>query len=200
MIRLMGKKIGMTQIFDKSGNSVPVTIVEAGPCIVIKKINDGSAVQIAWGADKHSTKPVLGTLKKAGVEKNLKWFKQYKVVNVDEYTLGQEIKTDIFNVGDKVSVRGTSIGKGFAGTVKRHHFRRSPMSHGSKSHRIPGSIGAGTSPGHVVKGKRMAGRLGGERVTVKNLEIMEINLDKNLLFLRGAVPGHKEGFLEIGKA
>lgn len=197
MAGLLGKKIGMTQVFDKTGNIAAVTAVEAGPCIVIKKIDKDNSLQLGWGISKKINKPKSGHLKKAGIETAIKNICQFKVSNMSDYSEGQEIKADIFKVGEKVSVTGTSIGKGFAGTVKRHHFRRSPMSHGSKSHRIPGSIGAGTTPGRVVKGKRMAGRMGGEQVTVKNLEIFDIN--QNVLLLKGAVPGPSNGLISIKK-
>lgn len=200
MAGLLGKKIGMTQVFDKSGFVVPVTVIEAGPCIVTKKIAEDNSIQLGFRNAKKINKPAFGHLKKSGIETALKYLKQFKVSDMDSYSEAQEIKADFFKIGDKVLVTGTSIGKGFAGTVKRYHFRRSPMSHGSKSHRIPGSIGAGTTPGRVVRGKKMSGRMGGEKVTVKNLEIVDINLEKNILFLKGAVPGPSNSFLVIRKA
>ncbi|MCX5749423.1 MAG: 50S ribosomal protein L3 [Candidatus Saganbacteria bacterium] len=196
---MLGKKIGMTQIFDKTGLVVPVTVVEAGPCYVVSINEDTSAVKVGFEKIKKATKPVLGQLKKAGIEESLKHFHEFKADKKDGLKAGQQIKADIFSEGELVSVRGTSIGKGFAGTVKRHHFRRSPMSHGSKSHRIPGSIGAGTTPGRVYKGKRMAGRLGGEYVTVKNLKIVKIEPETNSIYIKGAVPGVEGGLLLIRK-
>lgn len=196
---LLGRKLGMTQIFDKSGYVVPVTVIEAGPCYVVQKNEDSGCVQVGYKKTAKAKKPVLGRLKKAGITEGLRHFQEFEQAGKEEIAPGQEIKVDIFKEGEKVAVSGVSIGKGFAGTVKRHHFRRSPMSHGSKSHRIPGSIGAGTTPGRVYKGKRMAGRLGGKNVTVKNLTVVQIDPEKNLLFLKGAVPGVEEGLLEIRK-
>ncbi len=197
---LLGTKKGMTQVYDKAGAVVPVTVVEAGPCVVLKKSDLNSTVQLGYGSVKKATKPMAGQFKKAGVEKALKHLKEFKADKLDGIELGQEIKADLFKAGEKVSVTGSSIGKGFAGTVKRHHFRRSPMSHGSKSHRIPGSIGAGTTPGRVYKGKRMAGRMGGERITVKNLKVVQVIPDKNLILIGGAVPGVEGGLLILRKA
>ncbi len=196
---IIGKKIGMTQVYDKSGAVVPVTVIEAGPCFVVAKNKDSKKVQVGYGKAKKSSKSLSGHFKKAGVDENLKVLKEFSCDDLDGIQLGQQIKVDIFKEGSKVSVTGTSIGKGFAGTVKRHHFRRSPMSHGSKSHRIPGSIGAGTTPGRVYKGKRLAGRMGGEQVTVKNLSVVRIDPEKNLVLLRGAVPGFKGGYIIIRK-
>jgi len=194
---LLGKKLGMTQIFDKAGLVVPVTVIEAGPCYVISKNDETGAVKVGFGKVKKAAKPVMGMLKKAGIEAALGFFQEFRSDKKDEIKQGQQIKADIFKEGELVSVRGKSIGKGFAGTVKRHHFRRSPMSHGSKSHRIPGSIGAGTTPGRVYKGKRMAGRLGNEFVTVKNLKVVHVDAEKNVIYLRGAVPGTEGGLLLI---
>lgn len=196
---IIGKKVGMTQIYDKSGIVVPVTVIEAGPCFVIAKNADSKKVQIGYGKSKNTTKSVKGHIKKAGAQEDLKVLKEFACKDMEAVQLGQEIKVDIFKEGSTVSVTGTSIGKGFAGTVKRHHFRRSPMSHGSKSHRIPGSIGAGTTPGRVYKGKRLAGRMGNEQVTVKNLKVVQVNTDKNTLLLRGAVPGASGAYIIIRK-
>lgn len=196
---LLGKKLGMTQIFDKGGSVVPVTIVEAGPCYVTSKNDDKNVVQVGFGRSKKLSKPKTGHLKKASIELPLSRLKEFKTADASKLTLGQEIKADIFKEGDLVNVSGLSIGKGFAGTVKRHHFRRSPMSHGSKSHRIPGSIGAGTTPGRVYKGKKLGGRMGGENVTVKNLKIVSVDAANNLVFLRGAVPGVEGSALIIRK-
>ncbi len=196
---LIGKKIGMTQIYDKSGAVIPVTAVEVGPCFVVSKNNDSKKVQLGYGKAKKINKPLSGILKKAGIEENLKIFKEFKCDDFDAIQLGQVFKADIFKEGIKVSATGISIGKGFAGTVKRHHFRRSPMSHGSKSHRIPGSIGAGTTPGRVYKGKRLAGRMGGEQVTVKNLTVVKVEPEKNLLLLKGAVPGYRGSYIILRK-
>lgn len=196
---LLGKKLGMTQIYDEKGLVVPVTIVEAGPCYITSMKENSDVVQVGYCETKKTSKPAAGHLKKAGIAKALKHLKEFKAEKPGEIKLGQEIKADVFKQGGLVNVAGMSIGKGFAGTVKRYHFRRSPMSHGSKSHRIPGSIGAGTTPGRVYKGKKMAGRMGGERVTAKNLMIVKVLPEKNQLFLRGAVPGVEGGLLTITK-
>ena len=194
---IIGKKVGMPQVYDKSGAVVPVTVIEAGPCYITALIQHNNKVQLAFGETKKKiTKPIAGHLKKAGVEKSLKHFCEFKTDKLDGLVLGQEIKADVFKEGDIIAVTGTSIGKGFAGTVKRHHFTRGPMSHGSKSHRLPGSIGAGTTPGRVYKGKKMAGRMGGEQVTVKNLKVVSIDAEKNIIAIKGAVPG-VEGSLVI---
>jgi len=191
---LLGKKLGMTQVYSDAGDVVPVTVIEAGPCYVTQ-IKEKS-IQIGFGAAKKVNKPMAGHLK----ELKVKHFKEIKVGNPADYKVGQELKADLFKPGDKVKVAGTSIGKGTMGTVRRHHFHRSPMSHGSKSHRIPGSIGAGTTPGRVEKGTRMAGRMGNERVTVKGLKIVKIDSEKNLILIRGAVPGAGNNIVEIYKS
>ena len=191
---LLGKKIGMTQIYLETGEMVPVTAVLAGPCIVTQV--NAKSIQVGFGEAKKVNKPMSGHLK----EKKLKNLKEIKVEKVESYQLGQEIKADIFKPGDIVNVAGTSIGKGTAGTVKRHHFGRGPMTHGSKCHRLPGSIGAGTTPGRVEKGTRMSGRLGNCRVTVKNLEIVQVDVEKNLILIKGAVPGAGGNIIEIKKS
>ncbi len=163
--------------------------------------DDGySALQIGFGSGKNINKPEAGHVSRAGLSKAPKYLREFRMDKVDEYSLGQEMNVGIFKVGELVNVVGTSIGKGTAGTVKRWHFRRGPMTHGSKSHRIPGSIGAGTTPGRVLKGTKMAGRMGVDRVTVKNLAVVQIDPAKNLLLVSGAVPGAKNGLLVIRKA
>lgn len=196
---IIGKKIGMTQVYDKSGAVIPVTVIEAGPCFVVAKNKDSKKVQLAFGKAKKSPKSVSGHLKKAGLEENLKVLKEFKCEDFDGIQPGQQVKADIFKEGSIVAVTGTSIGKGFAGAVKRHHFGRGPMSHGSKSHRLVGSIGAGTTPAKVYKGKKLAGRMGGEQVTVKNLSVVRVDAEKNLLLLKGAVPGCDGGYIIIRK-
>jgi large subunit ribosomal protein L3 len=195
----LGKKIGMTQIFDDAGNMVPVTVIEASPCVVTQRKTvekDGyNAVQLGYGKAKKINKPLKGHLK----ETNVRSLREFKVENPEGYELGQEIKIDLFNPGDIVSISGVSIGKGFAGTVKRHHHGRGPMTHGSKSHRIPGSIGAGTTPGRVFKGRKMPGRMGGQKVTVKNLKVVNVDPEKNVILIKGAVPGKKGNLLVINK-
>jgi len=196
---LLGKKVGMTQVFDETGNVVGVTVIEAGPCIVTQlksKEKDGyNAIQVGFGKTKKLTKPKKGHLK----ELNAAFLREFIVEKPEEFTVGQEIRAEIFKAGDLVSVSGTSIGKGFAGTVKRHHHSRGLMTHGSKSHRIQGSIGAGTTPGRVFKGLRMSGRLGGGQTTVKNLRVVEVRAKTNLVLLEGAVPGKAENLLVIRK-
>jgi large subunit ribosomal protein L3 len=195
----LGKKIGMTQMFDDGGNMIPVTVIEASPCVVtqLKTVEkDGyKAVQVGHGKSKKINKPLKGHLK----ETNVKNLREFRINNPEELKVGQEIKLDVFNPGDIVSVSGVSIGKGFAGTVKRYNHARGPMTHGSKSHRIPGSIGAGTTPGRVFKGRKMPGRMGGQKVTVKNLKVVNVDAEKNVILIKGAVPGKKGNLLIINK-
>ncbi|MEB3267050.1 MAG: 50S ribosomal protein L3 [Leptolyngbya sp.] len=204
-VGILGTKLGMTQIFDEAGNSIPVTVIQAGPCVVtqIKTAQtDGyAAVQVAYGSasEKALTKPQLGHLKKAGADP-LRHLKEYRVDAVDGFELGQALTADLFEAGQLVDVSGTSIGKGFAGYQKRHNFRRGPMAHGSKNHRAPGSIGAGTTPSRVYPGKRMAGQLGNAKVTVRKLSVVKVDGDRNLLVVKGAVPGKKGALLSIAPA
>ncbi|MDI6731303.1 MAG: 50S ribosomal protein L3 [Candidatus Margulisbacteria bacterium] len=196
---LLGKKVGMTQVFDPAGNVVPVTVLEVGPCTVTQvktQAKDGyNAVQVGYGKSKKINKPQKGHLK----ETNARYLREFKVKDPAPFEVGQQIRVDLFAAGDKIIVSGVSIGKGFQGTIKRHHHHRSAMSHGSKSHRIPGSIGSGTTPGRVYKGRAMAGRMGNEKVTVKNIKVVEVNKEKNLLLLHGAVPGKKGNLIAILK-
>jgi large subunit ribosomal protein L3 len=195
----------MTQIFDEKGNSIPVTVIEAGPCVVTQvktAQTDGyTAVQLAYGSvsEKALTKPQVGHLRRAGADP-MRHLKEYRVDSADEFELGQALTAAQFEPGQLVDVSGTSIGKGFAGNQKRHNFRRGPMSHGSKNHRLPGSIGAGTTPSRVYPGKRMAGQMGNERVTVRKLTVVKVDGDRNLLVIRGAVPGKKGALLSIAPA
>ena len=197
---IFGKKLGMTQVYDKTGAVVPVTVIQALPCFVTRILEEKKAVQIGASVSKRSTKPMIGSYLQSGVKENLNKFGEFGTEDPSKLSLGQQIKTDIFAAGEKVAVVGISIGKGFAGTIKRHHFMRSHMTHGSKSHRIPGSIGAGTTPGRVYKGKRMAGRMGGEKVTVKNLIVFEADPEKNIVLIKGAVPGPRGAFVTIKRA
>lgn len=196
---MLGKKLGMTQIYSEAGDMVPVTVVETGPCIVtaIRTVekNGYNAVQLGFGRAKKLSKPVKGHLK----EINARYLREVRVDKVDEFKVGQEIKVEIFNPGDVVTVQGTSIGKGFAGTVKRYHYSRGPMSHGSKNHRLVGSIGAGTTPGRVFKGKGMAGRMGAVTTTVKSVKVIKVDGAKNLLLLKGTVPGKKGNLIIINR-
>lgn len=205
MIGLMGKKIGMTQVFTEDGVVIPVTVVEAGPVFVtqIKTVEtDGyNAVQIAFGdiKDKNVNKPMKGHFAKAGVE-NKKYVMEYRVEDTSAYTVGQEIKADHFEEGMKIDVTGTSKGKGTAGPIKRWNQSRGPETHGSKYHRGPGSIGAASYPARVIKGMKMAGHMGSEQVTVQNLEVVKVDAERNLLLVKGAVPGPRKGLVTIKKA
>ena len=201
-IGILGTKLGMTQVFDEAGKAIPVTVVQAGPCTVTQiktKQTDGySAIQVGYGEVKPKAlnKPQLGHLAKSSAPA-LRHLLEYRIDDTGEYTLGQQINADIFTSGQIVDVIGTSIGRGFAGYQKRHNFGRGPMSHGSKNHRLPGSIGAGTTPGRVYPGKRMAGRLGGERVTIRKLTVVRVDSERNLLLIKGAVPGKPGALLNI---
>ena len=199
---LFAQKVGMTQIFDESGNVQPVTIVKTGLCQIsqIKTVNsDGyDAIQLAYQEEKLEkiNKSIRGHLQKVG-DQGFRSFGEFRVKTPEEFKLGQVINLDIFAVGQKVRVTGKSIGKGFAGNQKRHNFSRGPMTHGSKNHRLPGSIGAGSTPGRVYPGKKMAGQLGGATVTLKNTEVLYINAEENILVLKGSVPGKKNAVLKI---
>ncbi len=206
MSSLIGKKLGMTRYYDQSGQNVVVTVLEAGPCFVTeirsKEKHGYDAVQLGFDPkrDKVTTKPLIGHLKKANVKplRILREFRNFDVV--PNLKLGDEIKVDIFSVGDRVTITGISKGKGFAGVVKRHHFSGGPKTHGqSDRHRAPGSLGQSSYPSRVYKGLRMAGRMGGEKVSVKNLQVIKIDAEKNLLMVKGAVPGHIKNFVFIKK-
>ncbi|NJK34937.1 MAG: 50S ribosomal protein L3 [Oscillatoriales cyanobacterium SM2_2_1] len=212
-VGILGKKVGMTQVFDQKGNAVPVTIIQAGPCRVtqIKTLSkEGySAIQLGFGAVGTATRSVntktseggasrrvnkylsmgqQGHLRKSGAEL-VRHLREYRVADVSAYQLGQEINVTQFQEGDRVDVVSTSIGRGFAGNQKRNNFGRGPMAHGSKNHRAPGSIGAGTTPGRVFPGVRMAGRLGGKRTTAKKLTLFKIDSANHLLLVKGTIPG-----------
>ena len=203
---ILGKKLGMTQIFDNNGLVVPVTVVEAGPCFVsqIKTVeNDGySAVQLAFEDVRESliNKPMLGALKKAEISAK-KYLKEFKLDNASEYKLGDKIACDIFAEGDIVDVVGTSKGHGTSGTIAKWNFHRQKMSHGGGPiHRHVGSIGANTFPAKVFKGKKMAGRWGNERVTVQNLKVVKVDADRNILLIKGAIPGAKGSLVSVKSA
>lgn len=201
---ILGKKVGMTQIFTKDGKVVPVTVVEASPNLVaqVKSVeSDGyNAVQIGVGVvkDKKVTKPQKGHFAKANI-KPVRFIRELRLANTPEQKLGDSITVDIFAEGEIVDVVGTSKGKGFAGTIKRHNFSRGPMAHGSKSHREPGSMGPRISGGvgKVFKGKKLPGRMGGERVTVQCLTIARVDAERNLILIKGAIPGPKNGMVLI---
>jgi large subunit ribosomal protein L3 len=203
---LLGKKVGMTQIFDDNGVVVPVTIIEAGPCYITQKKteeNDGyNAIQLGFGETRQNglSKPMAGHLKKTS-SPPIKYLREFRVTDPSEYEEGQTIDVSVFSVGDRVDVTGTSKGKGFAGVVKRHHFRGGPKTHGQSDRwRAPGSVGAGSTPGRVFKGMRMAGQMGNERVTVQNLKVALVDPDKNILAVRGSIPGGKNGLIVIREA
>lgn len=198
----MGKKVGMTQIFNEQGKVIPVTVVEAGPCVVLQKKtveSDGyEAIQVGFGdiREKLVNKPKTGVFKKAGV--NVKrYIREFRLEDVSAYEVGTEIKADIFAVGDKVDVSGISKGKGFQGTIKRWNAHRGPMSHGSKFHRAVGSMGASSDPSRTFKNKRMPGHMGAVKTTVLNLEVVKVMPEKNVILIKGGVPGPNKGMVII---
>jgi large subunit ribosomal protein L3 len=200
---ILGKKIGMTQIFGKEGQAYPVSVVEAGPCVVVQKksvANDGyEAIQLGFSEKKERlvNKPMKGHFAKAGV-KPQRFLKEIKIDAGENFDLGQEIKVDIFNEGEYVDVVGTSKGKGFAGVIKRWNFNRAAMTHGSMYHRRTGSLGA-TDPARVFKGRKLPGRLGGVQTTIQGLQIVKVDLARNLLLIKGAIPGPNNSFVVIQK-
>ena len=202
VVGLLGNKIGMTQILDEFGNIIPVTILKVGPCVVTQvktKLKDGyDSIQIGYGtvSNKSLTQPELGHLQKSNIQP-LKYLKEFKVTEEDEFSIGQILNVESFSPGQFVNIQGKSIGKGFSGLQKRHNFTRGPMTHGSKNHRAPGSIGMGTTPGRVLPGKKMAGQLGNKIITVKNLKVIQINSEENILVIRGSVPGKPGNLLSI---
>ena len=202
---ILGKKIGMTSVFESDGRLVPVTVVQAGPCVVtqIKNIDtDGyTALQLGFEEleDKKINKPDAGHFKKSG-GKGFSTLREFRVDNTDDYELGQIVDLGIFSVGDKVVISGVSKGRGFQGTIKRHGFSRGPETHGSRNHRAPGSIGQSAWPARVIKGKKMPGHMGTDRVTVKNLKVIDIKAEENVILIKGAIPGSKTGIVELRKA
>ena len=201
-VGLLGNKIGMTQIFDESGNIIPVTILKVGPCVVtqVKTIEkDGyNAIQVGYGnvSSKSLTQPELGHLQKSNIQP-LKYLKEFRISDDNEFEIGQILNVDAFSEGQLVNVRGKSVGKGFSGLQKRYSFARGPMTHGSKNHRAPGSIGMGTTPGRVLPGKKMAGQLGNKIATVQKLKVIQINPEENILVIKGSVPGKPGNLLSI---
>lgn len=218
-VGILGTKLGMTQVFDaESGKAIPVTVVQVGPCIVTQiktEQTDGyTSIQLGYGEVKNKTR-TLNTKKSPGKEVNkylsnaeqghlvksggtlVRHLKEYRIEDTSSFELGQEIKADLFEAGQLVDVTGNSMGRGFAGNQKRHNFRRGPMAHGSKNHRQPGSIGPGTTPGRVYPGKKMAGRYGGTQVTTRKLTVVRIDTDRNLLLIKGSIPGKPGGLLSI---
>ena len=199
---LLGNKIGMTQIFDESGNIIPVTILKVGPCIVTQvktTLNDGyNAIQVGYGnvSTKSLTQPQLGHLQKSNIQP-LKYLKEFRVDDPADFNVGQVLNVESFVAGQLINVTGKSIGKGFSGLQKRYNFARGPMTHGSKNHRSPGSIGMGILPGRVLPGKKMAGQLGNKMANIKKLKIVQVNNDENILVVKGAVPGKPGNLLSI---
>jgi large subunit ribosomal protein L3 len=202
VIGLLGNKIGMTQIFDESGNIIPVTILKVGPCVItqVKTVEkDGyNAIQVGYGnvSSKKLTQPELGHLQKSNIQP-LKYLKEFRINDDNEFKIGQILNVDSFSEGQLVNVRGKSIGKGFSGLQKRYNFARVPMTHGSKNHRAPGSIGMGTTPGRVLPGKKMAGQLGNKIATIQKLKVIQINSEENILVIKGSVPGKPGNLLSI---
>jgi large subunit ribosomal protein L3 len=202
-IGLLGNKIGMTQIFDESGNIIPVTILKVGPCVVTQiktTLKDGyDAIQIGYGnvSSKSLTQPELGHLQKSNLQP-LKYLKEFHIdPEKNEFEVGQVLNVDSFIPGQLVNIRGKSIGKGFSGLQKRHNFSRGPMTHGSKNHRAPGSIGMGTTPGRVLPGKKMSGQLGNKITTIRKLKVIQANEKENILVIKGSVPGKPGNLLSI---
>ena len=199
---ILATKVGMTQIFDENGTLVPVTVLQAGPCVVtqVKTVeNDGySAVQVGFvdKREKLVNKPVKGHFDKSGVSYK-RFVREFRLEDAENYNVKDEIKVDVFAAGDKVDATAISKGKGFQGAIKRHGQSRGPMAHGSKFHRHAGSNGSATSPGKVFKGKKMPGRMGGVKVTIQNLEVVRVDADNNLLLIKGAVPGSKKCLVTV---
>lgn len=199
---ILGTKIGMTQLFDENGKVIPVTVVLAGPCTVVQKKTvetDGyDAVQVGYGEvkEKNLNKPMKGHFAKADTAAK-KYLREFRLDDISSLNVGDEIKADIFEAGEKVDVTGISKGKGFAGPMKRWNLHRGPMSHGSGYHRGSGSMGACSSPGRVMKGKKLPGHMGVERVTVQNLEVVKVNAEENIILIKGAVPGNKGGLVTV---
>lgn len=199
---LIGKKIGMTQIFNEEGKVIPVTVIEAGPCVVSQvktEETDGyNSIQLGFGAIKESkvNKPERGHFTKANIAP-ARYLREFRVDSIEDVKVGDELKADIFMAGDKIDIQGTSKGKGFQGVIKRHGQHRGPMGHGSMYHRRPGSMGSTSTPGRVFKGKKLPGHMGAEIVTIQNLEVIKVDLDKNIILVKGSVPGAKGSILKI---
>ncbi|MFU0824306.1 50S ribosomal protein L3 [Clostridium sp.] len=199
---ILGRKLGMTQIFDESGKVIPVTVVEAGPCVVTQKKTeekDGyNAIQVGFGdiREKLVNKPKKGHFAKAGVAAK-RIVKEFRLENIEGYEVGSEIKADIFEIGEKVDVSGVSKGKGFQGTIKRWNFSRGPMAHGSKYHRGVGSMGASSDPSRTFKNKKMPGHMGHRNTTVLNLEVVKVMPEKNVILIKGGIPGPNKGYVVI---
>ena len=199
---LIGKKVGMTQIFDENGAVIPVTVIEAGPCKVVQvktvETDGYDAVKLGFGSVKESklNKPEKGNFKKVNLEPK-KHLREFRLDSVENVTVGSELKADVFASGEKVDIQGTTKGKGFQGFIKRHGQHRGPMGHGSMYHRRPGSMGPTSTPGRVFKGKKLPGHMGVDTVTIQNLEVVRVDLDKNVILVKGSVPGCKGAILKI---
>ena len=199
---IIGKKVGMTQIFDEKGNVIPVTVIEAGPCNVVQvktvETDGYDAIQLGFGEVKEYklNKPKRGHFKKASVPVQ-KHLREFRVSDVDSHKVGDVIKVDTFAEGDVVDIQGTSKGKGFQGVIKRHGQNRGPMGHGSMYHRRPGSMGSTSTPGRVFKGKKLPGHMGVDTITIQNLKVVKVDLDKNVILVKGSVPGNKGSILKI---
>jgi large subunit ribosomal protein L3 len=202
VVGLLGNKIGMTQFFDEFGNVIPVTILKVGPCIVtqVKTLaKDGyNAIQIGYGnvLNKKLNQAKLGHLKKSNLP-SIQYLKEFRTKDDDAFKVGQILSVDLFSSGRVVNIKGKNIGKGFSGLQKRHNFTRGPMTHGSKNHRAPGSIGMGTTPGRVLPGKKMAGQLGNKIITIRKLKVIQTSLENNILVIKGSVPGKPGALLSI---
>ena len=199
---LIGKKIGMTQIFNEEGKVIPVTVIEAGPCVVSQvktEETDGyNSIQLGFGAIKESkvNKPERGHFTKANIAP-ARYLREFRVDSIEDVKVGDELKADIFMAGDKIDIQGTSKGKGFQGVIKRHGQHRGPMGHGSMYHRRPGSMGSTSTPGRFLKVKKLPRHMGAETVTIQNLEVIKVDLDKNIILVKGSVPGAKGSILKI---
>lgn len=207
MVGIIGKKIGMTRVFDDTGTQVPVTVIEAGPCPVTQiksPESDGySAVQLGFGSrkEKHATRPEIGHVAAAGLEQAPRLLREFRLPEDSEMELelGQELTVEQFETGDRVKVTGTSKGRGFQGVVKRHGFAGRPGGHGHPMSRTPGSMGPGTDPSRVIKGKKLPGQMGGKRTTIRNLQVVKVDGERNLLFIKGGVPGSRDSYVLITK-
>lgn len=201
-VGLLGNKIGMTQIFDEAGNIIPVTILKVGPCVVTQvktELKEGyDSIQVGYSnvSSKYLTQPELGHLQKSNIQP-LKYLREFRIESNHDFEVGQTLKVDLLSSGQLVDIQGKTIGKGFTGLQKRHNFARGPMTHGSKNHRAPGSIGMGTTPGRVLPGKKMAGQVGNKITTIKKLKVIQLNLEENILVVKGSVPGKPGNLVSI---
>ncbi len=204
MAGLIGKKVGMTRIFDDTGVQIPVTVIEAGPCPVVDvRATEKGAKQVQLGFQakgaKQTTRAENGHAVKAGMQQAPRLMKAFRMVEGEDYQVGQQLTVDLFAVGDLVKVTGSSKGRGFTGVVKRHGFAGRPGSHGHPESKTPGSVGPGTDPSRVIKGKRLPGRMGGVRTTIRNLQVVRVDGQRNLIFVKGGVPGSRNGYVVISK-